>query len=200
MITIINSNASNTKSLVNALNFIGIPFKLTNEYLDLKKATHIIMPGVGSYLNLVDDLKKKFNLDEIKSLIEKNNTFFLGICVGMQILSTLGYEPEEVRGLNLIEGTVKRIKTNLELPHVGWNGVFFNKSNDLLKNIPSGTDFYFTHSYEFNLADAENQIGETHYDKKIVSIINKKNIYGVQFHPEKSQNAGLKLLKNFSQL
>ena len=158
------------------------------------------MPGVGSYLNLVNDLKKKFNLEEIKSLIEKNNPFFLGICVGMQILSSLGYEPEEVEGLNLIEGKVEKINTNLELPHVGWNSVYFDKANELLKNIPSGTDFYFTHSYEFILNDKKNLIGETYYDKKIVSIVNKKNIYGVQFHPEKSQNAGLKLLKNFSKL
>jgi imidazole glycerol-phosphate synthase subunit HisH len=200
MITIINTNASNIKSLVNALSFIEKSFKLSNEFKDLEKATHIIMPGVGSYFNLIEDLKKNFDLEDLKFLIEKNEIFFLGICVGMQILSSLGYEPEEIKGLDLIEGSVKRIDTNLNLPHVGWNSVFFNRTNKLLNNIPSGTDFYFTHSYEFNLMNDQNNLGETYYDKKIVSMVNNKNIYGVQFHPEKSQNAGLKLLKNFSEL
>ena len=124
----------------------------------------------------------------------------MGICVGMQILSTVGYEIDKTKGLDIIKGDVKKIDTKFKLPHVGWNSVFFDKENSLLKNIDTGTDFYFTHSYEFISGFSQNIIGTTFYEKKITSIIQNKNIYGVQFHPEKSQEQGLKLISNFSKI
>ena len=137
---------------------------------------------------------------ELVETINDKDKYFLGICVGMQILSDFGFEIEKTKGLGLISGEVKKINTNLKLPHVGWNSVFFKKEDLLLKDISSKTEFYFTHSYEFLTKSSDNVLAESLYDKQITSIVKKNNIYGVQFHPEKSQEAGLKLLKNYSVL
>jgi imidazole glycerol-phosphate synthase subunit HisH len=200
MIHILDTSASNSKSLYNALDHLNIKFEITKNIKELKNSTHIILPGVGSYKNLINNLEKNYNIRELKKLIQKNNVIFLGICVGMQILSTVGYEIDKTKGLDIIKGDVKKIDTKFKLPHVGWNSVFFDKENSLLKNIDTGTDFYFTHSYEFISGFSQNIIGTTFYEKKITSIIQNKNIYGVQFHPEKSQEQGLKLISNFSKI
>ena len=200
MINILDTSASNSKSLCNALDHLNIKFKTTKNIKDLKNATHIILPGVGSYRNLVEDLKKNYNLEELRNLIRTNNVILLGICVGMQVLSTIGYEIEKTKGLDIIKGNVKKVDTKFKLPHVGWNSIFFEKENSLLKNIETGTEFYFTHSYEFIPEFTENILGTTYYDKKITSIVQDKNIFGVQFHPEKSQESGLKLISNFSKI
>ena len=149
MINILDTSASNSKSLCNALEHLEIKFKKTKNIKELRTATHIILPGVGSYKNLIEELANNYILDELKVLIQSNNVVFLGICVGMQVLSTLGHEIEKTKGLDIIKGDVKKINTNLKLPHVGWNSVFFDQKCPLLKNIDSGTEFYFTHSYEF---------------------------------------------------
>lgn len=200
MIHILDTSASNSKSLYNALDHLNIKFEITKNIKELKNSTHIILPGVGSYKNLINNLEKNYNIRELKKLIQKNNVIFLGICVGMQILSTVGYEIDKTKGLDIIKGDVKKIDTKFKLPHVGWNSVFFDKENSLLKNIDTGTDFYFTHSYEFISGFSQNIIGTTFYEKKITSIIQNKNIYGVQFHPERSHYTGIKLLYNFTQL
>ena len=200
MIHVLDTSASNSKSLYNALDHLNIKFEITKNIKELKNSTHIILPGVGSYKNLINNLEKNYNIEELKELIQKNNVNFLGICVGMQILSTVGYEINKTKGLDIIKGDVKKIDTKFKLPHVGWNSVFFNKEISLLKNIDTGTDFYFTHSYEFISGFSQNIIGTTFYEKKIASIIQNKNIYGVQFHPEKSQEQGLKLISNFSKI
>jgi len=199
MICIIDTKASNLMSLVNAFKYLNIQVKVTNEIKDLFKSEYIILPGVGSYNNLISNLKKNFNLKDLHKIIS-NQKKFLGICVGMQVLSSIGKEFELTKGLDLIKGEVKKINTKLKIPHVGWNSVFFENSNPILKNIENGTDFYFTHSFEYYVKNKKNIIGETFYGKKIISIIQKDNVYGVQFHPEKSQEPGLQMLYNFSKL
>ena len=151
-------------------------------------------------MNLINYINKNFDYKELVETINDKDKYFLGICVGMQILSDFGFETEKTKGLGLISGSVKKINTNLKLPHVGWNSVFFKKEDLLFKDISSKTEFYFTHSYEFLTKSSDNVLAEVLYDKQITSIVKKNNIYGVQFHPEKSQEAGLKLLKNFSVL
>tara|TARA_A100001015_G_C14992298_1_gene714548 strand:- start:1364 stop:1966 length:603 start_codon:yes stop_codon:yes gene_type:complete len=200
MISVLKTSASNTRSLINALKYLDLKFKLTSDISELKKSTHIILPGVGSYMNLINYINKNFDYKELVETINDKDKYFLGICVGMQILSDFGFEIEKTKGLGLISGEVKKINTNLKLPHVGWNSVFFKKEDLLFKDISSKTEFYFTHSYEFLTKSSDNVLAEALYDKQITSIIKKNNIYGVQFHPEKSQEAGLKLLKNFSVL
>tara|TARA_B100001057_G_scaffold313021_1_gene313140 strand:- start:2072 stop:2674 length:603 start_codon:yes stop_codon:yes gene_type:complete len=200
MISVLKTSASNTRSLINALEYLDLKFKLTSDISELKKSTHIILPGVGSYMNLINYINKNFDYKELVQTINDKDKYFLGICVGMQILSDFGFEIKKTNGLGLISGAVKKINTNLKLPHVGWNSVFFKKEDLLFKDISSKTEFYFTHSYEFLVKSPNDILAEVLYDKKITSIVKKNNIYGVQFHPEKSQEAGLKLLKNFSVL
>ena len=125
---------------------------------------------------------------------------FLGICVGMQVLSDYGYENDKTEGLSLIKGSVKKMETKEVLPHVGWNSINFNKKSKLLNQIPNKSDFYFTHSYSYHLEDSSSAISNTNYGLSFPSIINKLNIYGTQFHPEKSQSSGIKLIKNFLEL
>lgn len=118
----------------------------------------------------------------------------------MQILSSLGYENETSEGLSLIAGKVQKLDTNENLPHVGWNSLNFKNTNKIFKDISNKTDFYFTHSYCFELNDNSCEISSTNYGVKFSSAINKNNIYGTQFHPEKSQSAGIKLIKNFLEI
>ena len=199
MIYIIDTRSSNLMSLVNALKYLNIKNEVTKDIKSLSNSEYIILPGVGSYNDLIQNLKKNFSINDLKKIISSGKKF-LGICVGMQVLSTLGREFKITEGLDLIKGEVKKIETSFKLPHVGWNSVFFNYENQIMKNIESGTDFYFTHSFEYIPSDLNNILGETLYGKKITSIIRKDNIYGVQFHPEKSQEPGLQLLYNFYKL
>ena len=118
----------------------------------------------------------------------------------MQILSDFGYENEKYSGLSYINGKVKKLSTKEILPHVGWNSINFNNKNKILNKIPNKTDFYFTHSYAFNVTKSNNEIANTNYGINFSSIINHDNIYGTQFHPEKSQSAGVILIKNFLDL
>ena len=125
---------------------------------------------------------------------------FLGICVGMQVLSTFGLENEKYNGLDLIKGEVKAIPTSLKLPHIGWNTINIVKEDKILNDITNQSYFYFVHSYCFFLDSDTNILSKTSYGFNLPSIIKKDNIYGVQFHPEKSQKKGLQFLKNFSKL
>ena len=127
MISVVKTSASNTRSLINALEYLDLKFKLTSDISELKKSTHIILPGVGSYMNLINYINKNFDYKELVQTINDKDIHFLGICVGMQILSDFGFEIEKTKGLGLISGVVKKINTNLKLPHVGWNSVFFKR-------------------------------------------------------------------------
>ena len=115
----------------------------------------------------------------------------------MQVLSDIGYENETSNGLSIINGKVKKLNTKENLPHVGWNSLNLKTKNKIFEGIPNKTDFYFTHSYVFELNDSINEISSTNYGTSFTSAINKQNIFGTQFHPEKSQSAGIKLIKNF---
>lgn len=144
---------------------------------------------------------KKLRLDEI--LAEQvliNKIPFLGICLGMQLLAIKGWEGGENKGLGWIEGEVIRLKSgqpNVRIPHVGWNEVNFEQSSSLFANLSSGKDFYFVHSYHFQCSQEKNIIASTPYCGKFVSAVSKDNIFGVQFHPEKSQRLGFQMIKNF---
>lgn len=203
MIGLINYGGGNYQSVSNALNYLEINHLEINNYLDLKKVNHLILPGVGSYSNLISRLKSMNLIDELLNYISYKNNFYLGICVGMQILSSFGFENGKFPGLNLIEGTVDKIPVQKEiLPNIGWHKILLENKNSLLfKNIDdSEMLFYFVHSYYFNLKKKEYCSSTIFYEKKLTASIEKNNIFGVQFHPEKSQVAGLKLLKNFCNL
>ena len=203
MIGLINYNGGNYKSVSNILEYLNINFIEINKSSDLKKVSHIILPGVGSYNNLVSKLKTNNLFDEILYQIDVKKTFYLGICVGMQILSSYGLENIKTEGFDLIEGEVVKIPVYNEiLPNIGWHNIILdNKNSPLFKNIEvNEMFFYFVHSYYFNIKNKENLTSSIFYENKITASVEKDNIFGVQFHPEKSQAGGLKVLKNFCNL
>ena len=165
---------------------------------DIKKSSHIVLPGQGAFNTCMDGLKKTHGLIDALyefALIKKKP--FLGICVGMQMLAKISEENGIHEGLGWIDGIIKRLPgDSLKLPHMGWNeAVPRNSTHNNL--ISTKNDYYFVHSYYFDCADNDNILAETKYGKNFASIVGKENIYGVQFHPEKSSSQGLNLLKEF---
>ena len=200
-IGIINFGAGNYKSVCNMMNYLNEDFLSITNKKQLKNISHIILPGVGSYDFVVNSLKKLNLFDEIRDNI-KRGSFYLGICVGMQILSSYGDENKNTEGFNLIKGTVEKIETKkYNLPNIGWHEVKKLTDSRLFKNISEEEMiFYFIHSYHYKVLNLNECSGEIYYDHKIVASVEKENIFGVQFHPEKSQTGGLKILKNFCTL
>ena len=197
---ILDIDSGNILSLKNIVIKFNKKNKISNTDNDLKEATHIFLPGVGSYSEVMNKIKKKININTLKKKLIEDKALFLGICVGMQILSCIGYENDTSEGLSLVSGKVKKLNTNENLPHVGWNSLNYKNINKIFKDIPDKTDFYFTHSYCFELNDSSCEISSTNYGVSFSSAINQNNIYGTQFHPEKSQSAGIKLIKNFLEI
>lgn len=157
----------------------------------------IILPGQGAYATLISNLKKLKIIRPLKQYLDDNKSY-LGICVGMQILSDEGHEDQITKGLGVISGKIKKFSNKkLIIPHMGWNTIRVNKVDPIIKKNLNEKDFYFVHSYIYENINKENILGLTTYGKNFPSIINKGNIYGVQFHPEKSHKNGLKLIKNF---
>lgn len=157
----------------------------------------IILPGQGAYATLISNLKKLKIIRPLKQYLDDNKSY-LGICVGMQILSDEGHEDQITKGLGIISGKIKKFSNKkLIIPHMGWNTISVNKADPIVKKNLNEKDFYFVHSYIYENINTENILGLTTYGKNFPSIINKGNIYGVQFHPEKSHKNGLKLIKNF---
>jgi len=144
-------------------------------------------------------VKEKIPVKELENEVLKKKKPFLGICVGMQIMANLGEEFGKFKGLGWIEGEVKKLKSRI-LPHIGWNNVMIKKDSNIFNGLDKHKDFYFVHSYYFDVKDKNLVIAETEYEEKFCSIFQKENIIGVQFHPEKSQKTGQVLLKNFLSL
>ena len=199
-IIIIDTKSGNIASLKNALDHLGLSSKISNNEKDLDASSHLILPGVGSYINFMESLNSLKIIDNLKENILNRKKPFLGICVGMQVLSSFGLENDKCKGLGLIDGEVKIIPTKNKIPHIGWNSIEIEYEDEILKGINNLSYFYFVHSYCFFLDNQKNLLSKTSYGFEIPSIIKKDNIYGVQFHPEKSQKKGLKLLENFSNL
>ena len=197
---ILDINSGNILSLKNIILKFSKNVSIGNNDNNVLNATHIFLPGVGSYSKVMQNVKNTVNIKLLKKKLLENRAMFLGICVGMQVLSDYGYENDKSEGLSLIKGSVKKMETKEVLPHVGWNSINFNKKSKLLNQIPNKSDFYFTHSYSYHLEDSTSVISNTNYGLSFPSIINKLNIYGTQFHPEKSQSNGIKLIKNFLEL
>ena len=207
-IAIINYGSGNLHSALKsfeaaASEFKNVSIKLTSSYKEVLSADKIVLPGVGSFafckLNLLEN--KDVHNALCDQVIEKKKPF-LGICVGMQLLATQGNEGQlNNKGLDWISGEVKKIVVNqkFKIPHMGWNSLSFKKSHPLFKDIHMNDHFYFVHSYEFEALSENEVIATTEHSKKIVAAIAKDNIVGLQFHPEKSQLQGLKIIKNFIQ-
>lgn len=196
MIQIIDYNAGNIRSVANALKTLRQKFEIISDAKNLNPAAKIIFPGVGAAKSAMKILEKRGFLE----IIPKIKTPFLGICLGMQLLTSFS-EEGNTKCLNVIPGEVKKFRdVSLKIPQIGWNRVFLKKTdNPLLKNIPDNSYFYFVHSYYVETLP-KFILGELKYGNFYSSILQKDNFYGVQFHPEKSAETGLKLLNNFCTL
>ena len=171
---------------------------ISKSLFDIKNSTHIVLPGQGAFSTCMNGLKKTDGLiDELREFALIKKKPFLGICVGMQMLAEIGEENGTHDGLGWIDGRIRKLpEDSLKLPHMGWNVVIptNSKYNNL---ITAKDDYYFIHSFYFDCANKDNILAETKYGTNFASIVGKENIYGVQFHPEKSSSQGLNLLKKF---
>ena len=205
MIGIIDYGLGNVRAFSNIYKSLGIDYRIIQKSEELKDVSKIILPGVGAF----DDAMNKFNKSGLRDDVEKmalnQKIPLLGICVGMQMLAQSSDEGSE-KGLGWINSSVKifdieNINHDTKLPHMGWNTIdITSKEEPLFQDLEEEPNFYFLHSYYFDCLDKNNIISETEYGKKYTSAVRSDNIYGVQFHPEKSHKNGVKLLYNFSNL
>ena len=199
-ICIIDYGLGNVASIYNAVEYLDRNVKLSRNPDDIKKATHLILPGVGSYKSGMDNLFKYDLVEILNSQVITKKKPFLGICLGMQLLSTSSTEGGPQKGLNWINGEVIKIISNdknIKVPHMGWNSVKHTNNSGLFKNIKNSSSFYFVHSYHFVPKDKSIITGTCFHGVEISSSLQKENIFATQFHPEKSHNVGTELLKNF---
>tara|TARA_B100001250_G_C19723618_1_gene755006 strand:+ start:100 stop:720 length:621 start_codon:yes stop_codon:yes gene_type:complete len=199
-VDIINYGIGNIRSVENAILKLNFKSKVILNPAELKNSKKIILPGIGSFSAAVKLLNEGGWIEAIKEQVLEKNKLLFGICLGMQLLGTNSEEHGLSNGLNLIPGQIKDLK-NLgcknKLPQIGWNNVKIKKEHKYLKDIPDLSDFYFVNSLVYIPSNSDHIIGTTDYDINFCSIISYKNIFGTQFHPEKSSKAGLKILQNF---
>ncbi len=199
MIAIIDYGAGNLFSVKNALDFLGLENKITKDPADLRAADRLILPGVGAFADAMRMLNESGLVDVIREEVQKKP--LLGICLGMQMLFEKGYEFGETDGLGLIKGCVKLMEPegNLAIPHIGWNELEKNEECPLLAKCGEGEYVYFVHSYAAE-CDSKNVAAYCDYGMKVPALVFEGNVYGAQFHPEKSGDTGLNILRCFAAL
>jgi len=198
MIAIIDYGMGNLRSVEKGFEKVGAKVIVTRDIAEIRRATGVVLPGVGAFKDCMDNLKK-FNLVEIvKESVLVEQKPFLGICLGLQLLFSHSEEGAGSEGLGIFEGKVKKFEGDLKIPHMGWNQVSIKKDNPLFVGIEDETYFYFVHSYYVAPEDENIVLTETNYGGVFVSSVWRNNIFATQFHPEKSQDSGLKILENFS--
>ncbi len=197
-ILLVNTGLSNIGSVKRAVEECGKNCFIADKPTEISNASHVIIPGVGSFGDAVNILKDNGWVDTLYEHAIQQKRPLLGICLGMQLLLTEGFEHGINQGLNLIPGKVKKMQDDtLRMPHVGWNEITPRNNDALLKDIPAGTDFYFVHSYHAIPNDPDHILATVPYGKDYAAVIGKDNVWGTQFHPEKSGFSGFKILENF---
>ena len=199
MIAIIDYGAGNLFSVKNALEYLGLPCRITSRAEEIRRADSYILPGVGAFPFAMKQLAATGLIGELKSQTREKP--LLGICLGMQMLFDEGFEFEPCAGLGLIPGEVRRMeRTELKIPHMGWNGLVLHQPSDpLLAGVSVGDCVYFVHSYMAHTAP-EYLLASCDYGGAVTALVRRGNVYGAQFHPEKSGEVGLQILKNFGGL
>ena len=201
MISIVDYGMGNLKSVYNAFKFLGIEAEITGDHEKIRNSDGILLPGVGAFPDAMKNLKET-GLDKVILEEVAKGKPLLGICLGMQLLFSKGFEGEECDGLGIIKGEIRKLQgDDIKIPHMGWNSLEVNIKDPVMKNLPEECYVYFVHSYlGVNYLD-ENLVAYSNYgNNKIPAIVKKGNVYGAQFHPEKSGDVGLQILKNFREL
>lgn len=202
MIAIIDYGMGNLKSVKNALDFLGISSVVTKDKEVIKNSSAVILPGVGAFKQAMDNLKED-NLDIFIKDLANEGKLILGICLGMQILFEEGFEGERCQGLGLIKGNIRKIqpKEKVKIPHMAWNKILINNNDDIINGLSGDNFLYYVHSFMACEYMDENLIAYSNYGGvKVPGIVRKDNVIGMQFHPEKSGETGLNLLKKFGEM
>ena len=197
---LINYGMGNLSSVKNTLEKLGVDAVITDNPADLHEADKVILPGVGSFGEGMQRLSSAGWIQALNSFVSQEKKPILGICLGMQMLATTGHEGGITDGLGFVPGKVERLDNigcQLRIPHVGWNDVAYTSDDMLFESIPSASDFYFVHSYAFIPNNQSHLIATASYGVEITAAVRNGNVYGCQFHPEKSSKAGRHLLNNF---
>lgn len=197
-IAIVDYGVGNLKSVTNAMDYLGLKTCITSDRKELELADAIILPGVGAFPDAADKLRST-GLDRVL-LAQAEQKPILGICLGMQLLLDRGEEVRECAGLGLVPGSVHKIETSLKLPHIGWNSLSFPNPSPLFAGVEAGSYVYFVHSFCAVADDPATVIAQTDYGVPVTAAVQKGNVYGCQFHPEKSGEVGLQILRNFGGL
>ncbi len=206
-ISIVDYKSGNISSVINSFKEVAkdkVKIEVTSDLIEIKSSDKVVLPGQGSFKSCVDGLNK------INGLVETLNEFAItnkkplfGICVGLQMFADIGYEETETKGLGWISGKVSKIDNQngkYKLPHIGWNQINIVKESKIFKGIENNSHMYFVHSYEFIPEDESVIMATTDYSSKIVCAVEKENLFGTQFHPEKSDKLGIKMIENFLSL
>jgi len=206
-VTIVDYNSGNISSVINSFQEVAkdkVNIKVTSDLNKIKLSDKLVLPGQGSFKSCIEAL------NDIEGLVETLNEFavtnkkpLIGICVGLQMFADVGYEEKQTKGLGWISGKVSKIDNQngkYKLPHIGWNQIKIVKHSKIFENIENDSHMYFVHSYEFIPEDKDIISATTNYSSRIVCAVEKDNIFGTQFHPEKSDKVGLKIIENFINL
>ena len=197
-VCILDYGSGNVKSVFNLFSLIAEKTFVSNLPQAIEDASHVVLPGVGAFGAAMRKIRQNLPLETIERSVRDQGKPFLGICVGMQILANKGSEFGEHDGLGWIPGKVDKLDPgDLPLPHIGWNSISATREDPLLAGLDACPDFYFVHSFTFRTERKSSVLATTQFGEKFCSILNEGNVYGVQFHPEKSQKAGMRLAQNF---
>ena len=203
-VTIVDYNSGNISSVINSFNEVAkdkVNIEVTSNLDSIKTSDKVVLPGQGSFKSCIDRLNSIDGLiDTLREFVIENKKPILGICVGLQMFADIGYEETETKGLGWISGKVSKIDNQndkFKLPHIGWNEINIVKDSKIFKNIEDKSHMYFVHSYEFIPEDKSIIAATTDYSSKVVCAVEKENIFGTQFHPEKSDKIGLRIIENF---
>ena len=206
-VTIVDYQSGNISSVINSFTEVAkgkVNLEVTSDIKKIKSSDKIVLPGQGSFKSCVDSLNSINGLvDSLKEAAITIKKPLLGICVGLQMFADIGYEEEETKGLGWIPGKVFKIDNQngkFKLPHIGWNEIEIQKESKIFKDIKNKSHMYFVHSYEFTPEDKSVISSTTEYSSKIVCSVERENLFGTQFHPEKSDKTGLKIIDNFIKL
>lgn len=199
MLAIIDYGVGNLKSVYKSLIKLGFEAIITSNRYEIDKSSGIILPGVGAFKDAMDNLKKRQLIDCIVKNIE-NNKPTLGICLGMQLLYEKSYEDGEHYGLGILKGEIVRFDKGLKVPHMGWNSLIKGVEDEIAKGINEGEYVYFVHSYYLKPENDNEVVFWSSYGASVPAVVRRGNVVGMQFHPEKSSDVGMRLLRNFGEL